>query len=209
MPQFRRHKNGKAFPITPKRIFVTPESIGGYRLELFAHVGAQAQSKEMLDLFNQNSNDRKKQILIKRATVSASNKAKSQGNTDVSKLYEDAYKQMKFEAPRENITTGASPKQIELYEYSYSRMLKSKDSGNFKVFAVANRESLRSPDKEQFRIYARDIKDANRILFGKGRKIMGRNGDYNATIGYYTKDGKFIEGGKQVQPPSWLDEELN
>ncbi len=113
---FRRHKNGKAYPITPRNFYDTKGLTQNQRLSLVDKRQAELASKHLLEMFQKGEagyTDYKptpqgkeyyrpkisdaERLKLKRALVSAANKAKSQGNAEVAKIYEDTYKQMVIE----------------------------------------------------------------------------------------------------------------
>ncbi len=103
-------KNRKIYPISSHVKF----AYQGHEnwLPLDSRTGASTHAKHAHDLFVEAGlkGDRKQQLAIKRALVSAGNKAKAAGNDDVAKVYEMTYKDMNMIArqqKREQIKKGA------------------------------------------------------------------------------------------------------
>lgn len=97
MPKGFYTKDGKVRPITPKTFYRTKALGGTFNFSLDDIPRAQFNSQSALTLFNEQSLSRKQKLQIKRATVSAANKARAQGHPEVAEVYEKAYKQMNID----------------------------------------------------------------------------------------------------------------
>jgi len=90
---FRTRKNGKKYPITPRVAFVPHGKSGNY-ISLDNQTDAQQKTAHFLKIFNDPTTSHDDKLKIKRALVSASNKAKRLGNDAVAAEYKQAYQQM-------------------------------------------------------------------------------------------------------------------
>lgn len=93
MPKFYT-KNGKVRPITPK---ILTTSYQRYTISTTNKDAAESTAMDILMEYHRPVTNRETKIKLKRALVSAANKARAQGHPEVAEVYEKAYKQMNID----------------------------------------------------------------------------------------------------------------